>query len=329
MDDVESIAKKAINSINTSSILKNNFGSLCDTANETHDVLLNYNHIRRLSFDTSVQRLCELYDQVIITLVPKHNELAKQLQLNSIRGCILFLKDFLPKLSSINLRLQKSNLTIIDTVLIIDKLNNTVTDIISHVKEENDLSIFPALNAFLVEKAPEVKTEIKVRVVNYLEALCNELEERFQELEFLKKTLNFVSSPFQEVCKENLRKMEERLSTFAGVTSINWSNIGFSVMQLRRDEQMRSVFCDKNATTESFWSGMYKHSETYKELAVVAILILSIFPTTVTCEKSFSAALHFIKNKYRNQLTNDNLEAALRLALEDRSVIEFPFGKVL
>jgi hypothetical protein len=38
MDDVESIVKKAINSINTSSILKNNFGSLCGTANEKHDV---------------------------------------------------------------------------------------------------------------------------------------------------------------------------------------------------------------------------------------------------------------------------------------------------
>jgi hypothetical protein len=85
MDDVELLGKKAINSINTSSILKNNFGSLCDTANEKHDVLLNYNHIQWLSFDTSVQRLCELYDQVINTLVPKYNDLEKQLQQNSIR----------------------------------------------------------------------------------------------------------------------------------------------------------------------------------------------------------------------------------------------------
>jgi hypothetical protein len=50
-----------------------------------------------------------------------------------------------------------------------------------------------------------------------------------------------------------------------------------------------------------------KHPETYKELAVVAILILSVFPTTVMCERSFSAP-HFIENKYRNQLTNINLE---------------------
>jgi hypothetical protein len=161
MDDVESIVKKAINSINTSSILKNNFGSICDTANKKHDVLLNYNHFCWLSFDLSVQRLCELYDQIITTLVIKYNDLAKLLQQNCIRDCILFLKDFLPKFNSINLQLQKSNLTIIDTALIIDKLNINVTDIISHVKEENDLSIFLTLNDFLVEKAPEVKTEIK------------------------------------------------------------------------------------------------------------------------------------------------------------------------
>jgi hypothetical protein len=91
---------------------------------------------------------------------------------------------------------------------------------------------------------------------------------------------------------------------------------------------MWSVFYDKNSTTESFWGGMYKHSETYKELAVVATIILSIFRTIVMCERSCSA-LHLIKNKYRNQLTNDNLEATLRLALQERSVIEFPFAKVL
>jgi hypothetical protein len=50
--------------------------------------------------------------------------------------------------------------------------------------------------------------------------------------------------------------MEERLSTFPGVASINWSNIRFSMRQLRRDEQMKSVFYDKNTTTEPFWSGM-------------------------------------------------------------------------
>jgi hypothetical protein len=186
MDHVESVVKQAINSINSSSILKNNFGSLCDTANEKHDVLLNYNHIRWLSFNLSVQRLCELYDQVIITIVLKYNDLANQLQQKSILGYILFMKYYLPKLSSINLQLRKSNLTIIDIALITDKLNNNVTDIISHVKEENDLSIFPAFNAFLVEKAPEVKTETKERVVILKHCVMN-LKEDFRNWIFSKR----------------------------------------------------------------------------------------------------------------------------------------------
>jgi RNA processing factor Prp31 len=139
MDDVESIVKKAINSINTSSILKNNIGSLCDTANEKHDVLL---------------KLQSRFGKTVATKLHSW--------LYSISERLL------PELSSINLQLQKFNLTIINTALIIDKLNKTVTNIISRVKEENYLSIFPALNAFLVEKAPEVKTEIKERVVNYI-----------------------------------------------------------------------------------------------------------------------------------------------------------------
>jgi hypothetical protein len=113
MDDVESRVKKAINLINTISNLKNNFVSLCDTANEKHVVLLNYNHIRWLSFDTNVQPLCELYDQAKTTLVPKCNDLAKQLQQNSIRSRTLFLKNFLHMLTSINLQIQKFNLRII------------------------------------------------------------------------------------------------------------------------------------------------------------------------------------------------------------------------
>jgi hypothetical protein len=43
------------------------------------------------------------------------------------------------------------------------------------------------LNAFLIEKAPEVKTEIKERVVNYLEALCNELEEKISGIGIFQK----------------------------------------------------------------------------------------------------------------------------------------------
>lgn len=115
--------RKVLNAINTSSKLSNMFRSICEINNEKHNVLLNYNHVRWLSFDSSVQRLCELNDYVVSALTVKHKDLSQKLQSNYVKGSILFLKNFLPRISSFNKQLQKSNLTIIvETVLIVDKL---------------------------------------------------------------------------------------------------------------------------------------------------------------------------------------------------------------
>ena len=124
----------------------------------------------------------------------------------------------------------------------------------------------------------------------------------------------------------DFKLMQMRLSSFPGVSSINWPNVKFSMLELRNDEKLKRFFEEKTTTTEKFWCKLH-NLDPFKEIATVAILLLSIFPTTVYCERSFSV-LHFIKNKYRNKLTDMNLEAALRLALEERTVQEFPFPKL-
>ncbi|XP_077287717.1 protein FAM200A-like [Arctopsyche grandis] len=48
--------------------------------NEKHNILLNYNHIRLLSFDSRVQRICEFIDYVISVLGVKHKYLRQKLQ---------------------------------------------------------------------------------------------------------------------------------------------------------------------------------------------------------------------------------------------------------
>nr|XP_014352073.1 PREDICTED: SCAN domain-containing protein 3-like [Latimeria chalumnae] len=55
MDEVESIVKKSINAVNTSSINKGRFTALCKMDSETHKVLLNYNPVRWLSFNDSTK----------------------------------------------------------------------------------------------------------------------------------------------------------------------------------------------------------------------------------------------------------------------------------
>ena len=65
----------------------------------------------------------------------------------------------------------------------------------------------------------------------------------------------------------------------------------------------------------------------YKELAKLAILVLTLAPDTVECEWGFSG-MNYIKNELRSILTQANLNAAVAVATDKRSVSEFPFDKV-
>ena len=46
-----------------------------------------------------------------------------------------------------------------------------------------------------------------------------------------------------------------------------------------------------------------KQLEEYSELAKLALLLLSISPDSVACERGFSC-MNFIKNEYRSRLTS-------------------------
>ncbi|XP_064101758.1 protein FAM200A-like [Macrobrachium nipponense] len=163
-DDVELLVRKVINVINTISVLSNSFESLCEINDEKHNVLLNYNHVRWLSFDHSVTRLCELYDEVLHALTEKHNDIVEILRNDNVRCSIPFLKDFLPRLSSINKQLQNRRLTVVDAMFLTDQLKNTAKGLASQVID-NDLSNFPSLESYLREISDDtVETNIQTKI---------------------------------------------------------------------------------------------------------------------------------------------------------------------
>ena len=73
-----------------------------------------------------------------------------------------------------------------------------------------------------------------------------------------------------------------------------------------------------------FWCQLYEEGD-YKELA---LLLLSISPTTVLCERGFStmrACMNYVKNEFRSLLTQENLNACMSLGMTSHSVHTFPF----
>ena len=73
-----------------------------------------------------------------------------------------------------------------------------------------------------------------------------------------------------------------------------------------------------------FWCQLYEEGD-YKELA---LLLLSISPTSVLCERGFStmrACMNYVKNEFRSLLTQENLNACMSLGMTSHSVHTFPF----
>ena len=77
-----------------------------------------------------------------------------------------------------------------------------------------------------------------------------------------------------------------------------------------------------------FWHDLYQNFPEYKELAKLAILLMTITPDTCECERGFSV-MNYVKNKLRTAMTETNLNACMAVGLEKRSLNNFPFHKLL
>uniref|UniRef100_H2ZVL6 HAT C-terminal dimerisation domain-containing protein n=1 Tax=Latimeria chalumnae TaxID=7897 RepID=H2ZVL6_LATCH len=286
MDEVESIVKKSINAVNTSSINKGRFAALYKMDSERHKVLLNYNPVRWLSFNDNVQRLFELREEFISP------ELAQKLKDPAVHGCLLFLKEFLPRLASVNLELQKRQPTIFDSIEVIHTFRMTVTDIVQHLQEERDFTVFNELSQFLSCQDESVQYKVCLVVTEYLNILSEDLENHFSEGNFFRQYATFMTDPFNNTGSTSLA---------ANILTI--FNLKYLMVHMRNDARLKTYFTQPGVTVQEFWSNVFQFEDTYKPLAKVALLLLSLFPTTVLCERAFSA-LHFLKNKYRSRLTD-------------------------
>ncbi|XP_053872778.1 zinc finger MYM-type protein 6-like [Malaclemys terrapin pileata] len=329
MDEVESIVKKCISAVNTSGVNKETFTTLCDAGSETHKVLLNYNLVHWLSFNDRVRWLFELRGELIEVLNTISPELSQKLQDPEVHGALLFLKEFLPKLSSLTLELQIPQLTIFDRVEVIHTFRMTIADIVQQLQENQDFSVFSELSGFLGCQDESVQRKVGLAVTKYLRILSEELENCFSEGNFFRQ-YTFVTDPFSNsgsgfLAADKLTALRDRLASFA---SLDVRNLQYLLVHMRNNARMKTYFSQPGVTVQQFWLKVYLSEDTYRPLAKVAFLFLSLFSTTVLCERAFSA-LHCLKGKSQNGLTDANLESSLLVSQETRDPADFPFQELL
>ena len=149
---------------------------------------------------------------------------------------------------------------------------------------------------------------------------------RFPELDFVVQHLRFVDPRRRERICCNLEAVLDHFDN----NFLNRASVLQDYALFRNDDTLDALLEESPGqdpvTPCKFWCQLYKIGS-YKELAKLAILVMTLAPDTVECERGFSC-MNYIKNELRSNLTQANLNAAIAIGSEIRTVTEFPIEKV-
>ncbi|XP_022181893.1 general transcription factor II-I repeat domain-containing protein 2B-like [Myzus persicae] len=148
---------------------------------------------------------------------------------------------------------------------------------------------------------------LKPQLLELLVTLKNEMNSRFNDIKNLRNAFRFIENPWAVTTKEIFE------------INIMNHNIGLlknELIDLQEDITLKYIFNDKNNAME-FWNTLEEHQ--YPSLLSNVKAILTFFGSTYLCEAAFSK-LTFIKNKYRNRLSDVHLDDLLRLSTSNTPV---------
>ena len=157
----------------------------------------------------------------------------------------------------------------------------------------------------------------------WLYETVHNLLERFPELNFVTQQLHFVNPLRRDQICCNVEEVLDRFNN----NFLDRSMVIREYALFRNDDTLDVLLEGQEFVSPcQFWCRLYKMGH-YKELAKLAILVLSLSPDTVECERGFSC-MNYIKNELRSTLTQTNLNAAVAIGSDKRTVAEFPIDKV-
>ena len=160
---------------------------------------------------------------------------------------------------------------------------------------------------------------------SFLHTIGLALEQRYPEKDFILQHCSFLDVSRRKFHVCDIGAVVDKFSN-------DHINKSLCIQQYRMfvsDSTLDFVFeCTCKKDSAAFFIHLYNESEEYCQLAKLALLIFCISPDSVACERGFSC-MNYVKNQFRSRLTSDNLNAALALAQDCRSLDTFPFKNVL
>ncbi|XP_033987943.1 SCAN domain-containing protein 3-like [Trematomus bernacchii] len=272
---------------------------VAESEEATHDDLLLHNDVRWLSKGKALDRFCALLDEVKAFLrLSKIRAAADHLALlgdEKFMSNVAFLADIFGHLNQLNLQLQGRGKTIVDMV---EKLESFTRKLELF---ESDISTGRLLHfSTLKSQALGQVTEL---MVDFIKQLRANFTSRFEDYSIPKDIIAFVRDPLTVRPSGDFTSQAKQMIPSLDEAALEMELIDFQTSSLVSDA-LRSA-----ESVSAFWVGS---SEEYSTIKRLTFYVLTMFPSTYTCESSFSS-MNAIKTHERNRLTHKNLENCLRI----------------
>lgn len=285
---------KIVNSIRGKALQRRLF-KLKSNNDEEKELLL-YNNVRWLSRSKFLERFLLLIDDVRNFVCQKgdhYSELSDKKWLLDLS----FLVDFCKKLNDLNLELQGKNKNLIDMISSIRSFQQLLI-LLKDNLNNREYQHFPYLLRFLNDNA-EMRSYDFTKFINEIEIVENEINLRFADFNEIEGISSFVNNPFQQ--NLNISEISKKIST---LFDTDQPQIELEIINIKNNIYLKSI------NGENIWKFTY---EKFPILTNIVQKILACFGSTYLSESAFSS-MNIIKNKLRNQITNDHLDQCLRLA---------------
>ncbi|KAK6477898.1 protein FAM200A-like [Huso huso] len=277
---------------------------LADMSADHHDLLV-HNDVRWITKGKALNRFCDLKDEIIEFLNNSSHKNAERYS-NMVRddefmAKVCFLSDIFGHLNTLNLELQGRDKTIIDLV---EKLNafQSKLSLFSSDLHLQKLLHFPQLRNFTASSSVKVTNVMS----DFLIKLKDNFNDRFQDFHVPKEVMMFARSPFTVSPESDFASTAKQF-----LSSVEEGPLQLELVDIQASSSLKQDLQNDDAVR--FWTEHIQQVE-FPNARKLAVLLLTMFGSTYTCESSFSH-MNVIKSNTRSSLTNERLQHCLRIAV--------------
>ncbi|XP_034150622.1 zinc finger BED domain-containing protein 5-like [Esox lucius] len=273
---------------------------VADSEEATHDDLLLHNDVRWLSKGKALDRFCALLGEVKAFLISSKSKTAADhlvfLEDEKFMSNVAFLTDIFGHLNNLNMQLQGKDKTIVDMVERLQAFTVKLGLL------ESDISTGRLLHFSTLKTQARRVTGL---MGDFIKQLRANFSSRLEDFSVPNEVIAFVRDPLTT-------RPSGEFSTLVKTILPSLDEAKFEMELI--DFQTTSLIKDAFRSAESLSAFWVACSEEYSTIKNLALYVLTMFPSTYTCESAFSS-MNAIKTYERNRLTHTNLENCLRISV--------------